>query len=103
MVEALRIHHAYAFAIWFIYAGRSSFIQFWEGSLVCRVYHWRSVMRNIIFHFCSLQMVLVHIVKSIRWVIESSRNADLFVVSKRGCSIFRVKGLHLTILYIIIT
>jgi len=30
-------------------AGRSSFIQFWERSLVCGVYHWRSVLRNIIF------------------------------------------------------
>ena len=32
-----------------VYAGRSSFIQFWEGSLVCGVYHWQSVLRNIIF------------------------------------------------------
>jgi len=47
--EALRSHHAYAFAIWLIYAGRSSFIQFWEGSLVCGVYQWRSILRNIIF------------------------------------------------------
>ena len=46
-------------------------------------------------------MVLVHIVESIRWVIESSRNADLFVVPKRGCPTFRVKGLYLTILYVI--
>ena len=48
-VEALRSHNAYAFAIWLIYAGHSSFIQFWEGSLVCGVHHWRSVLRNIIF------------------------------------------------------
>ena len=48
-MEALRSHHAYAFAIWLIYAGRSSFIQFWEGSLVCGVYQWRSILRNIIF------------------------------------------------------
>jgi len=47
-VEALRSHHAYAFAIMPIYAGRSRFIHFWEGSLVCGAYHWRSVLRNII-------------------------------------------------------
>jgi len=40
--------HAYAFATWLIYAG-PSFIQFWEGSLVCDVYQWRSVLHNIIF------------------------------------------------------
>ena len=59
-------------------------------------------VQAMVYHFCSLQMVLVHIVKSIRWVIESSRNADLFVVPKRGCPIFRVKGLHLTIQYVVI-
>ena len=48
-VEALRSHHAYAIAIWLIYAGPSSFIQFWEGSLVCGAYHWRSVLCIIIF------------------------------------------------------
>ena len=48
-MEALRSHHAYAFAIWLIYAGRSSFVQFWEGSLVCGVNHWLSVLRNLIF------------------------------------------------------
>jgi len=31
------------------YISRSSFKQFWEGSLVSGVYHWRSVVRNIIF------------------------------------------------------
>jgi hypothetical protein len=35
------------FAIWLIYAGRSSFIQFREGSLVCGVYHWRPVLRRL--------------------------------------------------------
>ena len=48
-VEALRSHYAYAFAIWLLYAGCSSFIHFWEGSLVCGVYQRRSVLRNIIF------------------------------------------------------
>ena len=31
----------------------------------------------MVCHICSLQMVLVYIVKSIRWVIESSRNTNL--------------------------
>jgi hypothetical protein len=48
MVEALKGHHANAFDIWLIYAGRSSFIMFWEGSLVCVIYQWQSVLRNII-------------------------------------------------------
>ena len=56
-------------------------------------------VQAMVYHFCNLQMVLVHTVKSIRWVvIESSRNTNLFVVPKRGCPNFRVKGLHLTIL-----
>ena len=54
-------------------------------------------VQAMVYHFCSLQMLLVHIVKSIRWVIESSHNADLFVVPKRGCPIFRVKGLYRTV------
>jgi len=44
---------------------------------------------------------MVHIVKSIRWVIESSCNANLFVVPKRGCPIFRVKGWYRTVRYVI--
>jgi len=59
------------------------------------------VQAAMVYHFCSLQMLLVHIVKSIRWVIESSHNATLFVVPKRGCLIVRVKGLDLTMLYVI--
>jgi len=58
-------------------------------------------VQAMVYHFCSLQMVLVHIVKSIRWVIESSRNANLFVVPKRSCLIFRVKGLYRTVRYVI--
>jgi len=59
-------------------------------------------VQAMVYHFCSLQMVLVHIVKSIRWVIESSSNANLFVVPNRGCPIFRVKGLYRTVRYVII-
>ena len=59
-------------------------------------------VQEMVYHVCSLQMVLVHTVKSIRWVIESSRNANLFVVPKRGCPIFRVKGLYHTVQYVII-
>jgi len=56
----------------------------------------------MVYQIFSLQMALVHIVNSIRWVIESSRNANLFVVPKRGCPIFRVKGLYHTVQYVII-
>ena len=59
-------------------------------------------VQAMVYHLCSLQIILVRMVKSIRWVIESSHNADLFVVPKRGCPIFRVKGLHLTIRDVII-
>ena len=59
-------------------------------------------VQAMVYHFCSLQMVLVHIVKSIRWVIESSRNTGLFVVPKRDCPIFRVKGLDLTMQYVLV-
>ena len=59
-------------------------------------------VQAMVYHFCSLQMVLVHRIKSIRWVIESSRNANLLVVPKRGCPIFRVKGLYRTVRYVII-
>jgi len=59
-------------------------------------------VQAMVYHLCSLQMVLVHIFKSIRWVIESSRNPNLFVVPKRGCPIFRVKGLYRTVRYVII-
>ena len=59
-------------------------------------------VQAMVYHFCSLQMVLVNIVKGIRWVIESSRNTGLFVVPKRCCPIFRVKGLDLTIRYVLV-
>ena len=58
-------------------------------------------VQAMVYHFYSLQMVLVHIVKSNSWVIESSRNANLFVVPKRGCPIFKVKGLYRTERYVI--
>ena len=84
----------------------------YQGLIVCEVlllafgfFFIRSAfvvdVQAMVYHFCSLQMLLVHIVKSIRWVIESSHNATLFVVPKRGCLIVRVKGLDLTMLYVI--
>ena len=58
-------------------------------------------VQAMIYHFCSLQMVLVYIVKNIRWVIKCSRNANLLVVPKRSCPIFRVKELYHTVRYAI--
>jgi len=85
----------------------------YQGLIVCEVlllafgfFFIRSAfvvdVQAMVYHFCSLQMVLVLTVKSIRWVIESSRNTNHFAVPKRGCPIFRGKGLHLTIRYVII-
>ena len=82
-----------------------------QGLIVCEVLLWFFGfcficsafvvdVQAMVYHFCSLQVVLVHIVKSIIWVIESSRNANLFVISKRGCPILRVKGLYRTIQYV---